>query len=512
MGYYGEDGQMYDTLDQLRGANNRYRQQQEQNRLLKERNDFMRKEKEDREREKRAKDDKERRDLILEGLKNYIGLFCFGTNFNDFDNFGMLKRYLASRAGMIEDRLKFDIDILIMQRDGISTNVNENELSDFDKFFDEGLTKIFKEHEEIFLFELNVLKNYIENRKNENIDFGIELFQNVYQNVLNYANSEFKKVCYDFKIDFNIENSKHWGGFIHSFKNYDKIILEDIEIEKSELLKFQQEQERKINRIKDDEENVDKKIKEVKNKINQLNKSTTLKNIDEVKNIITDVDYDFLKEIIGNNYSLEEIVLLIKGHIKQVELEVPRLENKKIYYKVLMYLTENVTYTDIFDYAEFDENTDYKKEYDRILKFENDKKEEDKKLEQQRKIQEEKNKKLEEERKIKEKKIQEDKRNEERTKKILPLYKKRNSYKKTMIGLNIFFALIGILFTVMSIMESPALLVTVGMLIVMAIFFNIIFKPEKQYLSQIKLLNLGFKSIEEFEKEAVKIIENNKNN
>ena len=119
---------------------------------------------------------------------------------------------------------------------------------------------------------------------------------------------------------------------------------------------------------------------------------------------------------------------------------------------------------------------------------------------------------MEEERKIKEKKIQEDKRNEERAKKILPLYKKRNSYKKTMIGLNIFFALIGILFTVMSIMESPALLVTVGMLIVMAIFFNIIFKPEKQYLSQIKLLNLGFKSIEEFEKEAVKIIENNKNN
>lgn len=509
MGYYGEDGQMYDTLDQLRGANNRYRQQQEQNRLLKEQNDLMQKENErkiqeekDKQREREQKEFKERIDYFV----NHFYLF---SKYNDYDNFGKIKEAITREINYIEEYLQNDIDILVKQRKEINNMQKENS-TEFERAFNKSSEDLFEDNRDEFLLEFYLLKSFINKRKDKGIDFCTNLFEYACSNIINYANLELGKLNYIINFEIKMNNMK--PKYSIEFEIKDETLSDYLKIE-DEILKQKKENQTKvIENLKNKNEQIDKKIKEVNNKINQLNKSTTLKNIDEVKNIITDVDYDFLKEIIGNNYSLEEIVLLIKGHIKQVELEVPKLENKKNYYKVLMYLTENVTYTDIFDYAEFDENTDYKKEYDRILKFENDKKEEDKKLEQQRKIQEEKNKKLEEERKIKEKKIQEDKRNEERAKKILPLYKKRNSYKKTMIGLNIFLALIGILFTVMSIMESPALLVTVGMLIVMAIFFNIIFKPEKQYLSQIKLLNLGFKSIEEFEKEAVKIIENNKNN
>lgn len=41
--WHGDDGQTYYSYDQWKGANNRYRQQQEQNRLLEEQNRLLEK-------------------------------------------------------------------------------------------------------------------------------------------------------------------------------------------------------------------------------------------------------------------------------------------------------------------------------------------------------------------------------------------------------------------------------------------------------------------------------------
>ncbi len=521
MGFRGLDGQVYPTLSQQIGADNRYRQQEEQNKLLKEQNNLAakslemqeKKEKEEKE-EKKRQEEKVKLDEFYDDLYKFKELFNF-DGLKCFHDSKEINQLVINILNYVESILKSEIDCIIPLLENIEkTEANKsNNKNEFETWFDNqsinNTNTILQPSKQRYLIELNIFRNYINGLKNRNIDFNINLFDETFNNVVNYHKKEFKKVKQ--QVGLQIDTYTYSPGNAKIFDSIQEIPSSLFESLENELRRIKEEKNTALNKVKTIQVSVDNEIQKTNEKIKSLNRATTLTDINEIKEIIANVDYEFLKEILGNTYQSEEIVFLIKGHIKNIEADLNKLVNKKDYYKIIYYLTENETYTKISDYEFFDENIDYTADFEKILKYETEKKEADKKLAEEKKKREEKEKELLEEKRKQEEKEKmaqkeaehrekEQKELEEKNNAILKLFDEKKSYISAYKGIHITFACLTLI--------SFALIPMVPVSIIVWILIASALKPNKRYLKDIK--KLGFDNMEEFEKVALNLKEKSK--
>ena len=450
MDWIGDDGQRYDSWDKWKGANNRYRQQQEQNQLLKEQNQLIREQEENRKREKayeentkRAKKAEEEISGVLSDLYDFKDLFDT-YHLQKITDFNELKLFLINTFEIANKSLQSDITNFIYNFKEQEEIQNEECITDFDKFFKNGMMKFVEEPKQKYVIKLNILKKYIEQIKKTDINNSIvNSLEELYNTMINEYKKQLQEIKQEIKLQLN--EYKYFPEYASTFDSLQDFSSEYTEMLKKAVARVKENQNKKVNLIKKDIDSTNNEIKKVNEKIKLLNQATTLTDVSKIKEIIASVDYEFLKEILGNTYSTEELVLLIKGHIKNIEPNIEKLSNKKYYYETLLFLVENETYTNIFDYETFDEIIDYKKNFENILEYEKEKskeqeelKEKQKKEEEQKKIQLEQQKKEEEQKRIQleqQKKEEEQKRIQlEQQEKKEEEEKKNKSNKKVIIG------------------------------------------------------------------------------
>lgn len=418
--WFGDDGQKYDSWDKWVGANNRYRQQKEQteaiNKLLKYKED----EKEEQKYQENLKKDKEKKEEIEDNINEFKDLFNNYLYFEKAKNFNELEIVVKNLLSEIEKDLKSDIDSMVkvkkeyLKYEDICKGYKKNDTSlsaIFNRTVRDNSCLAYQDEEYILVKKIVYFRNFNIQRKNFNINFCDNLYKDIYNRIILYLKSKFRELnlAFDFKIDNqdgfillnenfkrkarylngdtvkeSIETNKHVNNYIlEKNKSDTNNILENLNLEKGKIEELKKIQESQITEI-------NKKIIELKNEIKDSNEKITklkdiieIEDVNKIKEIVLDIDYEFSKSIIGKMYSDNEIRLLLKMHIKDLELNIDTIKNKIIFYEIREYLLSNTTSISISKYEEFYSKIDYKEEYNNILNYEKE----------QKRIKEEENKK-----------------------------------------------------------------------------------------------------------------------
>jgi len=511
--WFGDDGQVYDSWDKWRGANNRYRQQQEQNKLLEKQNELLEKQAnaqnrllEEQEFEKRQeiierkKQQEEEQIRFMEDM-----LLC--TDLPEETNLDEIKKMITRNINGVYDYFKCYIDNMIIRKKEIIETYKKHKESKPKSTFDKTMNEMdldndkydYKEIENKYIERVNVVEDVLEQRRKLNINFCDELYERLYSDIINYHKKEIEKITQPIELQNECKTDEVGEREKKIRENHSEYILKCFELFKKLILRLKEIEEKEINYLKKQIKDFETDIEVRKEQISKLNQITTLKDLKQIKENVIDIDYEFSSEIISDLYSVDEVVLMIKRHIKELEIELSNKKEKEKYYKLIDYLVNNETYTNLQEYKTYDSDVDYEEEYNRILKLEEERKEEQIKLEEEKKIREEEQRKLEEEKKRKkeeqrklDKEKQNKKREEDKKQKTLELYNKKKKYISEYKGCNTTFAIFSII--------CSAYLPMLPIYIIIWFCFAKALEPKKRYLKNIKNLGFDFNSIEEFEK------------
>lgn len=502
MDWWGEDGQKYSSWDKMVGANNRYREQQKQNELIQKQNEILEKEQE----EKKERESEERRRGIEEnGLEIFELLLSYEfKTLEDTLNLEDLEEAVNYALKNIEERLKEDIDRIFEQRKStLDTQEEMKHQSSFDRKMSLEWIKInaktYETFENTYIKKMNMFEDYINERKKLNINTYDALYEECYNNILNYNKQKFKEINQDVKLYFEYDNN---SPFMKNLKkereDIKEILITELQEEKELILNIKKVENQTFNKMKNEKENYEKDIQEKNNQIIKLKEVTSLTELKQIKEQVIDIDTEFSGEIISDIYSLDEVILMIKKHIKELQKELLELKPKEDYYNLIDYLINSDSFNDLKEYIDYDSSIDYKTEYNNILKkHEEIKKQKEKKRQEELKKQEEKIKQiqLEEENKnddkkenyvISEKNYKQDEVTNQKIKHIKNIEKKKNIISIVIYTIYAYL----IIATIM----LPAFAIITILLLVLLIKFC---SPKKIYLKDIK--KLGFKDKEEFE-------------
>lgn len=512
MGWWSEDGQVYDSWDKFRAANTRYRQQENRNKLLAEQNELLKRideREEEEEKEQKRKEREERQGDILENIENALTCYTLLQGVTTLDD---IKEIILETLDYIEGHLKDDIEYLVdIKNDIIETQQDMKKQSNFDKRMSMEWIKInersFEDFEDFYIKEMNLFEDCIEQRKKLNINLYDELYDECYNKIVNYQKERFSQINQEVRLQIKpFEDSSMQRMQEREREEKKKYILSKLEIEKNIILKINSFQEDLINKLNKDKKNYEKTVKDIKEKINGLKNIIGLNDLKQIKEEVINVDLDFSSEIISDVYSLEEVVLMVKRHIKELENEQLILEEKEKYYILIDYLINNKTDVNLNQYINFDENIDYKNEYNKILKYEKEAKE----LENKRNLDEELKRDEENKKRLKQDEQNRIEKQKTKEKEMLKIFKQSKKDKKQVKGAMIMFYVLTIPVIYFIWKESNMngyILIGGGVVeILFGLIFSKVFNTKRRYLSMIK--PLGFENIEDFEKEICKIKNN----
>jgi len=145
-GWIGDDGQFYDSWDEWRGANNRYKQQQQQNTLLQEQNELIRQQNEAnarREEEEKRKEWEEeferKREYQDDSIKDLIEKLNWCLSLEEPNSLIEMKKVTIDGIEYVKEMLKDDVDNLIEKKKEIikeqkTKTSNSNYQKDMDKY------------------------------------------------------------------------------------------------------------------------------------------------------------------------------------------------------------------------------------------------------------------------------------------------------------------------------------------------------------------------------------------
>lgn len=509
MDWWGEDGQKYSSWDKMVGANNRYREQQKQNELIQKQNEILEKE----QKEKREKESEERRRGIEEaGLETLELLLSYEfKTLRDTLNLEDLEEAVNYALKNIEENLKIDIDRIFEQRKStLDTQEEMKHQSSFDRKMSLEWIKInaktYETFENTYIKKMNMFEDYINERKKLNINTYDALYEECYNNILNYNKQKFKEINQDVKLYFEYDNN---SPFMKNLKkereDIKEILITELQEEKELILNIKKVENQTFNKMKNEKETYEKDIQEKNNQIIKLKEVTSLTELKQIKERVIDIDTEFSGEIISDIYSLDEVILMIKKHIKELQKELLELKPKEDYYNLIDYLINSDSFNDLKEYIDYDSSIDYKTEYNNILKKHEEIKKQALKTEREnlikvlKKVEKQKRKneqiQLEEENKnaeekenyvISEKNYKQDEVTRQKIKYIKNIKKKKN-----IISI-VIYTIYGYL--IIATIMLPAFAIITILLLVLLIKFC---SPKKIYLKDIK--KLGFKDKEEFE-------------
>lgn len=519
-GWIGDDGQFYDSWDEWRGANNRYKQQQQQNTLLQEQNELIRQQNEAnarREEEEKRKEWEEeferKREYQDDSIKDLIEKLNWCLSLEEPNSLIEMKKVTIDGIEYVKEMLKDDVDNLIEKKKEIikeqkTKTSNSNYQKDMDKYWLKILNEGYKEKEQFFIRKINVLEDYLEERKRSNINFCNELYEQLYYDIIEYYKNELRK------INQPVNLKKQHNVYDESDrKYYKKVISNNIETIKEIIILIKSFEEKKVKRLEKEQKEFENNIKIKEEQIHKLEEITTLQDLKQIKEKVIDVDYEFSPEIINDLYSINEVILKIKVHIKELETSLLEEKKKEKYYKLIDYLINNNTYTNIQNYEEYNSDIDYEEEYKNVLNYENEQRELEKELQKERELIEQKRleelKLAEELKKVEELKREEERKNYEDKKKIKVYEESKKYYKLTKWSILLFY-IFTLPLAIMLWVEIKDFLIGIGgviVCIVVGLIFCKLFSPKRKYLKEIK--QFGLDNIEDFEKEIIDI-QNNK--
>ena len=212
-------------------------------------------------------------------------------------------------------------------------------------------------------------EDYINERKKLNINTYDALYEECYNNILNYNKQKFKEINQDVKLYFEYDNN---SPFMKNLKkereDIKEILITELQEEKELILNIKKVENQTFNKMKNEKETYEKDIQEKNNQIIKLKEVTSLTELKQIKERVIDIDTEFSGEIISDIYSLDEVILMIKKHIKELQKELLELKPKEDYYNLIDYLINSDSFNDLKEYIDYDSSIDYKTEYSNILK------------------------------------------------------------------------------------------------------------------------------------------------